>query len=202
MVLLKTPLTPNHITTLSMGAGLWAGYFFSTGHRSAMLLGAIFLQLSFIFDNCDGDIARAKKLQSAFGMWYDSCADLIVDLALWTGLAIGAVTLGVPGAAVRWWWFAAIVGSVINFARVIGERLALIRAAKSATEKVPPPVNRSAAETVLYVLGQDGDPTLLVYLFAAIGSPWFFLTAGAVYINALWVLSWPRTQKNREAKTA
>ncbi len=189
-VLIKTAFTPNHVTTLAMGSGLWAGYFFSTGSRKGMLLGAVFLQLSFILDNCDGDIARAKKMQSKFGMWYDFVADLIVDFALWTGLALGAVTLGVPGAAVRWWWAAAIIGSAINFARVVGERLASIRASRSASDKVPPPANKPVLETILYVLGQDGDPTLFVYIFMLIGSPWLFLVSGAVYINALWLLSW------------
>lgn len=194
-LLVKTPVTPNHITTLSMGAGLWAGYFFSQGRRSTMILGAIFLQISFILDNCDGDIARAKGLQSRFGMWYDFCADLAVDFALWTGLALGAVTLDVPGAAVRGWWLAAMAGSAINFTRVTGERLAAIRAAKSASDKVPPPSNQSVWRTVLYVLGQDGDPTVLIYFFALLGSPWLFLILGAVYINALWILSWWETRR-------
>lgn len=194
-VLLKTPLTPNHVTTLSMGAGLWAGYFFSSGRRSGLLFGAVFLQLSFILDNCDGDIARAKSLQSGFGMWYDFAADLVVDIALWTGLALGAVSLGVPGTAVRGWWLAAVAGSVINFTRVTGERMAAIRSAKSASDKVPPPAGRPVWETVLYVLSQDGDPTLLIYALALTGSPWLFLILGTVYINALWILSWNQSRK-------
>lgn len=193
--LLKTPLTPNHVTTLSMGAGLWAGYFFSLGRRSGMILGAVFLQLSFILDNCDGDIARAKKMQSRFGMWYDFSADLVVDFALWTGLALGAVSLGVPGVAVRIWWLAAVVGSAVNFRRVTAERLAAIRASKSASDKAAPPVNQPVWETVLFVLSQDGDPTLLIYFFALIGSPWLFLVVGALYINALWILSWHQSRR-------
>ena len=175
-----------------MGAGLWAGYFFSTGRRTGILLGAVFLQISFILDNCDGDVARAKQMQSRFGMWYDFTADLIVDFALWTGLGLGAVSLGVPGAAVRWWWFAAMAGSSINFTRVTGERLAAIRSQKSASDKTPPPAGGPVWETVLYVLGQDGDPTIFIYLFAVLGSPWLFLILGAVYVNALWILSWKR----------
>lgn len=193
-VLIKMPLTPNHVTTLSMGAGLWAGYFFSSGRRSGMLLGAAFLQLSFILDNCDGDIARAKSLQSRFGMWYDFTADLMVDFALWSGLALGAVSLGVPGAAVRGWWLAALAGSTINYSRVVGERLAVIRASGSASEKIPPPAHRPVWKTALYVLSQDGDPTILVYVLALTGSPWLFLILGAVYVNALWLLTWKRSR--------
>jgi phosphatidylglycerophosphate synthase len=191
-LLIKTPLSPNHVTTLSMGAGLWAGYFFSQGTRGFMVLGAVFLQLAFILDNCDGDIARAKGLQSRFGMWYDFTADLIVDFALWSGLALGAVALGVPGAAVRGWWMAAMAGSAINYTRVTGERMAAIRAGASASAKVPPPADRPVWERVWYVLGQDGDPTLLVYAFALTGSPWLLLVVGAVYVNALWIFSWKK----------
>lgn len=199
-VLVKTPLTPNHVTTLSMCAGLWAGYFFSTGRRSGLLLGAAFLQLSFILDNCDGDIARAKNLQSRFGMWYDFSADLVVDFALWSGLALGAVSLGVPGAAVRGWWLLAMSGSAINFSRVTGERMAAIRAAASPSAKVPPPANQPWWQTILYVLGQDGDPTIFVYVMALAGSPWLFLVLGALYINALWILS--RNQSKASKKMA
>lgn len=191
-LLVRTPLTPNHVTTLSMGAGLWAGYFFSHGTRGSMLLGAVFLQLAFILDNCDGDIARAKGLQSRFGMWYDFTADLLVDLALWSGLALGAVSLGVPGASVRWWWAAAMAGSSINFARVTGERMAAIRGGAGASDKVPPPEDRPVWERVWYALGQDGDPSLLVYAFALVGSPWLLLLVGALYVNALWIFSWKR----------
>jgi phosphatidylglycerophosphate synthase len=191
--LVRTPLTPNHVTTLSMGAGLWAGYILSHGTRGSMVLGAVFLQLAFILDNCDGDIARAKGLQSRFGMWYDFTADLIVDLALWSGLALGAVSLGVPGVAVRGWWMAAIAGSAINFTRVTGERMAQIRSNKSASDKIPPPADRPVWERIWYVLGQDGDPTLLVYGFALLGSPWLLLVLGTVYVNALWIFSWKRT---------
>lgn len=197
-VLIKTPLTPNHVTTLSMGAGLWAGYFLSTGTRGSLLLGAFFLQISYILDNCDGDIARAKNLKSRFGMWYDFTADLVVDFALWSGLALGAVALGVPGAAVRGWWLLAMVGSVINYCRVTGERLAAIRASISPAAKIPPPQTGIWWKKVLYVLGQDGDATIFIYLMALIGSPWFFLLAGSIYVNALWILSWNPQKRSQK----
>ncbi|MBP9733081.1 MAG: hypothetical protein KBD07_01745, partial [Candidatus Omnitrophica bacterium] len=53
--------------------------------------------------------------------------------------------------------------------------------------------DRPVWEKIWYVLGQDGDPTLLVYGFALLGSPWLLLVLGTVYINALWIFSWKRT---------
>lgn len=167
-----TPLTAGHVTTLFMGAGLWAGYFFSRGTRAHMALGALFFHLAWVLRAC-ADRARAEEASVRPGVWYGASAELIVLFSLWSGSALGAVSLGVPGDAVRGWWLAALSGSAIYFVRAAGERL--LRAGNSA--------NASAREQ---------DPTLAVYLFALPGSPWLLLLAGAVVMNVLWILRWKR----------
>src|SRR3989344_4782763 len=81
-LLVRTPLRPNHVTTLSLVSGPFAAWLLSLGSRKWMLAGALTLQFSFILDNCDGTLARLKSMQSALGMWYDYAADLAVELAL------------------------------------------------------------------------------------------------------------------------
>lgn len=169
--LARTPLKPNHVTTLALACGLLAAYCMSLGTRSAMALGALLLQGSYIADNCDGDLARLKSLKSEFGMWYDYLADVAVEFALWIGLAAAALRHGVASwiSAVA---IAACAGSLINFARVVSER----------GQNIETAVPRHAIDRSLAALGKDGDPTLFVWIMAIIGYPEFFLIAGCVYI--------------------
>ncbi|MBI3316345.1 MAG: CDP-alcohol phosphatidyltransferase family protein [Candidatus Omnitrophica bacterium] len=179
----KTPLRPNHVTTLALISGFIAAYFMSYGTRPAMLLGAFFMHAAIVFDDCDGELARRKDLRSRFGMWYDFTADLAVDLALWTGLALGAVNRGAtPGVfAVAW---LAGAGSLINFLRVIRQRKGLN---SWADEK--PFQSSNFVSKWLDVLSRDGDPSLLLWVLAAVGDPWLCLALGCFYIHLLWIYS-------------
>ena len=180
--LLKTPLRPNHVTALSLVSGLLAGFAMSSGSRLGLLWGAFFLQLSFILDNSDGTIARLKNLRSDLGMWFDLIADVCVDMAVWAGLACGAVSQGEP-ARIAWGLFAAAAaGSFIHFGFVIQGRLK----GKTGKETSGDPNPFLAA---VHVLGHDGDPSLLFWVAALILQPFQILLLGAVYIHFLWILS-------------
>lgn len=177
---LKTPLRPNDITSLALLSGFIAAYFMSKGSRGDLLLGAFFLQMSFILDNCDGAVARLKSMQSAFGTWYDLVADVLVDFALWTGFAIGALSMAkatawvIPVACAAW------AGSFINFLRVIRDR------SGGSTGKEAPSTSNPFWSAV-HVLSRDGDPSFLIWILAAFASPSAFLFLGAFYINFIWM---------------
>jgi 1L-myo-inositol 1-phosphate cytidylyltransferase / CDP-L-myo-inositol myo-inositolphosphotransferase len=183
---MRTPLTPNQITTLALLSGFIAAFWFSMGTRTDLLAGAFFLQLSFILDNCDGDIARQKSMRSEFGMWYDFVADLFVDFAIWIGLAMGAVKQGQP-EWIFYFSFAACLGSFINFQRVVKERLS--GKAKKAS-------GSTAFHASIDSLSQDGDPSLFVWVMAAIGYPGYLLAGGAIYINFIWIYAALSKEKN------
>jgi phosphatidylglycerophosphate synthase len=181
-VLVKTPLRPNHITTLSLLSGAAGAFAASRGHVAGMLACAAFLHLRFILDNCDGTIARMKGLSSAFGMWYDLAADVSADLMLWAGLAVGAVRIGHSESAFAF-AAAAAFGSLMQFAGVVRERTRKIR--QAAAE----PGRRNEALALLYVLNHDGDPSLLTWVLAPVLGPYFFVICAAVYMNILWTSS-------------
>lgn len=173
----RTPLTPNQITVLSMLAGILAAYHMARGSRAGMLFGALCLQISYILDDCDGEIARLKSMQSDFGMWLDYVADLVVDFALWIGLTLGAVAQNVPSGV----WaltFLACAGSVMNFLRVVRQRETVGRGQSRA---------KGVFSSAVATLGDDGDPSLLVWAVALAGYPGWLLFFGALYINFLWV---------------
>lgn len=178
-VLVKTPLTPNQVTTLSLLTGFASAAMMARGTRRGLLLGALLLQIAFILDNCDGEIARRKNLRSKFGMWYDFIADFFVDCAVWTGLCAGALAQGVTTLVVPV-ALAAIAGSGALFFVVVSRRL------RGGSGKEPSPT-RNPILSALHVLGHDGDPSLLAWIFAFAGYPGWMLLAGCVYVNILWI---------------
>ena len=72
-----TSFTPIHVTSLFIVSGFLAiacmlyGYYF---------LAALFLILKSILDAADGELARLKKTPSYVGRYYDSIADIILNL--------------------------------------------------------------------------------------------------------------------------
>ncbi len=188
--LLKTPITPNQITTLSLACGMIAAFFLSHGLRPWLLAGAAFWQLAFILDNCDGAVARQKGLSSVSGMWYDFVADLLVDFSIWTGLGWAVYHHGGASYAL-WTALAAAAGSLINFV------LVAVRRTGGKTGKEAPPDPKNIFHTTLHVLSNDGDPTLLIWIFALIGRPEYFLVLGCFYINFIWIAGVFTASKNK-----
>ena len=178
---MRTPLRPNHITILSLLSGIAAAAFIAHGSRPDLLTGAFLLQLSFILDNCDGTVARLKSMRSAFGMWLDLIADLFVDFSLWAALATAAIFYeGVDPWLILPALIGALAGSIINFLRVVRKKL------KGQTGKEVPRA-RNAFFSAIHVLGHDGDPTIFIWILAAVATPAQFLFAGLFYIYAIWI---------------
>ena len=89
-VLLKFPIHPNTWTVSMFVFPLIASVFFLRGDYVSIVIGAAIFQLFSILDGCDGEIARAKNLESKFGerldYFCDFAASLLYVLALGLGL--------------------------------------------------------------------------------------------------------------------
>jgi phosphatidylglycerophosphate synthase len=79
--LIKTSITPNQVTFLSLCAGLGSAALIVKGTPIALLFGAGLLFSSAILDGVDGMIARLKKTSSETGHAIDGAADYAVNLA-------------------------------------------------------------------------------------------------------------------------
>ncbi|MGR3218682.1 MAG: CDP-alcohol phosphatidyltransferase family protein [Candidatus Anammoxibacter sp.] len=88
-VLLKTPLTANHVTILNTFIGLLAGFFFTKGGYYNFIVGALIYQLNTIIDHCDGEIARAKNQSSRFGFMLDLLTDGFIAGAIMVCIGFG-----------------------------------------------------------------------------------------------------------------
>ncbi|GFP74269.1 CDP-alcohol phosphatidyltransferase family protein [Clostridium fungisolvens] len=75
--LLKTKLRPNHVTLLMIISGLIGGVAFCFNNFYLKIVGLIFIHLWYVFDCCDGEVARIKKIYSKFGMEMDFTAHII-----------------------------------------------------------------------------------------------------------------------------
>ncbi len=87
--LVRTVLTPNQITIISLLLGLTAAFLFSFGSSLYLKLGAIALFLYSILDCVDGEIARLKHLESEFGKLLDSLVGIFKDVFVVLGLCFG-----------------------------------------------------------------------------------------------------------------
>lgn len=180
--LARTPLTPNHITVMSLSVGVAAAALISTGTHRGFLAGALCLHLSYILDNCDGQVARIKKMSSDWGRRLDYASDIVVDWALWWGLAVASQKQG-SGDWVFWVAGLASLGSALNLFRVVRFRTENPKPAEVAEEKKP--TSPYSLKDFWVNLTDDGDPSLFVWCFALLGQAPLFLIAGCVYIFLL-----------------
>lgn len=92
--LVRTPITPNQVTFLSLCAGLASASLIVVGTRPALFGAAALLFSSAILDGVDGMIARLKKTSSETGHAIDGAADYAVNIATTAAAAyhLGQVT--------------------------------------------------------------------------------------------------------------
>ena len=82
-------ITPNIVTLISAGTGILAGIGFIL---HLPVIGAIVAQTASILDGSDGEIARLKKMQSAFGKFFDALLDRYSDSFIFFGMFLFALS--------------------------------------------------------------------------------------------------------------
>ena len=127
--LVRSPVTPNHITWLRLFGGLFAAAAFAQGEDFWRSCGAAVFLISFLLDRADGELARLSGKKSAFGHKLDLVSDGVSNALAFVGLGFGlrdeifgfwAVGMGaVAGLAV-----AAVFLMVIRIEALEGERSA------------------------------------------------------------------------------
>jgi len=88
-LLLKFPIHPNGWTISIFVLPLIAGVFLARGDYVSIVIGAAIFQAFSILDGCDGEIARAKNLESKFGERLDNFCDFLASLLYVLALGLG-----------------------------------------------------------------------------------------------------------------
>lgn len=86
--LIRTPVTPNQVTITSLILGIISGIFFSLGEYTYTVTAGLLYFLSTVFDQCDGEVARLKQMETEFGRKLDIIADAIANAVIVVGVTI------------------------------------------------------------------------------------------------------------------
>lgn len=196
-VFLRTPITPNQVTALSLVAGLAGAALFAVGTWNASLWGAMLFSVCYTLDNCDGDIARARNMTSEAGARFDDVVDWLADSAFFAGLGFGTWT---ATDQMFWLWLglAASAGATIDFGVDINrvprwKKLWGKAAAEDEAEQVPEeaaPKTNSFSAQLIYI-GHSlsrADFCFIVLALAAFDVTWILLPLAAVGAQVYWIV--------------
>ena len=196
-LLLKTPISANGVSVLSLLIGIAAGWLLMEGSYVSILQAAGLIVVSYVLDNCDGEVARARGQASAFGEALDDFADWIVHAVFFFGLGYGHAEISGENV---WFWLGniAAVGATINY--FIGQYLTVLerRGEKQEGVKEEDEEENILPTTlllwVIYFLRElsRADFCFLVLLLALLGGLWVLLPAGAIGAQIYWMTQFVR----------
>lgn len=90
LLLLPLPVTPNQITVTALLLSFVGAACIALPGLAGPVLGALLLQLTAVLDCVDGEIARAKVLETEWGEWLDITSDTLIHVATFLGIAVHA----------------------------------------------------------------------------------------------------------------
>jgi phosphatidylglycerophosphate synthase len=191
--MLRSRLSPNAITWLSLFSGLLGGVFFALGTYGWGIAGGIALVLAYTLDNCDGEVARLTNTSSAFGAKLDDVADWLIDSFFF--LALGYGTWISQGDFV---WFAfglaAAAGASIDYlVDLYKDRQQTTddnEASKLREEQARNPKQAEGfVDWLIYVFHKlsRADFCVIVLTLAVFGVTWVLLPLAAIGAQAYWI---------------
>ena len=184
-VLILTPLTPNQITTMSLILGVTGSLLFLNSESEYKILGALIFLISYIFDNCDGEVARFKNLTSNFGKSFDTFVDWVVHTVFFIMLGYG--TAQETGNNI-WLWLGVTgsIGGTINYLIVTflkpQDDINIILEEKNL------PV--TLKERIIFIFRElfRADFCFIVLILALANFLWVLLPAAAIGAQVYWIM--------------
>ncbi|HRR39881.1 MAG TPA: CDP-alcohol phosphatidyltransferase family protein [Syntrophales bacterium] len=174
-----TPIRPNHVTLFGAGTGLLGALFLAQGGYLNQLIGSLLFLLCIIVDGVDGELARLKLQESAFGHKLDIITDNIVHFAIFSGLGWGYYNQ--TGASAYLYLLLALLGGFILSGAVVYYRIL----------RQPSEGLRPGRLTRFLTLMSNRDFAYLMVLLAVFGRlDWFLIGAAAgsyIFAAVLWV---------------
>lgn len=169
-LLVRTRLSPNQVSLISILIGLVSAWFFAQGN---FLAGALIFQLCAIIDCVDGDLARALFKQSRLGKWLDLGGDQVVHFSVFASIGLGVARLdpSVPALALG---MSAAIGVLLCFA-------VIVRALRVPAVLRGPHLNKLLDATA------NRDFSVLLLALALWGRMDLFLWMAGIGIHVFWI---------------
>jgi phosphatidylglycerophosphate synthase len=190
-VLLRTSITPNQITALSLLFGLLSAVSFMFGNYVINIIGSLLLTISYTLDNCDGEVARVKNMSSEFGAKFDDMVDWMVDASFFAALGYGTSQL-LDQPIWLWLGCAAALGAFIDYvidlfyyARNEQKEDAITREERAIDFKQP--VNMT--DWLIYIFHKlcRADFCIIVLILALCNVTWILLPFAAIGAQVYWI---------------
>lgn len=167
-------LHPNTISLFSLLIALVAGYFFWQGGRTDVIIGAVVLYLSYVFDWSDGQLARFTGKMSPFGGWLDQMCDRTKEFVYVTTLAAGYYHRTGDVSIFVWALFALFFLFLLEYYGTMNRAI---------------PAGKSTAETAAAAVAEPayGKPTgnrRKVVIDFSIDEQYFFLVIALILVGA------------------
>lgn len=180
-LLLDRPITPNQVTSLSLGIGVIAAVAFAAPGRWWPVAGALLVQATAVLDCIDGEIARAKVQESDRGELLDVTSDTLIHVLAFAGIAVHAwPTTGARRACQLAVLFA--TGGLLSFAVVT-------RAERTERRWKPVASTSSRLLSALLATLTTRDLSVLLLAAALLGLLRPLLVGAAFGAHAFWILA-------------
>jgi phosphatidylglycerophosphate synthase len=165
----RTSLTPNHITFASLMVSVVSAIAIATGHFA---LAAVLVIGGSSLDMFDGQLARAKKLATPAGAFFDSTADRISD-----GFIFGGCVVYYAGTPIMYVALVTcIMAFTVSYARARGEALG-VNGAEGLMQR--------ADRIVILGISLGFAPFFAHRTEGFVAHPFYALTAGALCLLAV-----------------
>jgi uncharacterized protein (TIRG00374 family) len=193
--LIPFPITPNMVSLFTLGVSFAGGVFLALGGYWNMLFGAVLSWFSSVLDGCDGEVARLKLQESAFGCWLETICDNLYYLFTFAGLTIGLVrTTGNRNYLV--WGCFLLLGATASFLMTGVQRHQLTRGRpEQYLREWHKKADNRSSNPLLY-LGRHTEFMIrrcflpyLIMVFALFGVMNWLLVGAAIGANLVWMIA-------------
>ena len=166
-------ISPNMVSVTSLIMALIASYLFYLQDYKYLILGSFFLNVAYLFDVLDGQLARYKNMASQFGRLFDSMLDVIKMSILFLAIS-GGIYVQTHNPLVLIWGFIALSNTFLTCYMMLGRKLFMQSDSFTVTLK-----------NNVYI-GYEVSLYLILTFFALINS----LYIGLLFLATLGSLSW------------
>jgi phosphatidylglycerophosphate synthase len=180
-VFIYLSVSANQITTASLLTGLASALCVMKVDMIWDITAGLLLVVTYILDNCDGEVARIKNQCSTFGMQYDTFVDWVVHSALFAAMGYNAAQLFGNNL---WLWFGYLAAAGGTFNYFLGFFLKSCDMDNLKTKD-----NCEIAIAELDSRSPDGASEWLVFIFRELFRADFcFIFLVLAFFDTIWIL--------------